>query len=161
MNTKSFLSILALVVTLLAGGAFMYTKSSADTASAPIAVSQTGASPVEVQPLAITTIPAANTSAYKDGTYTATGNYAVPEGKTESLTVSVTVSNGVIVDSTATGSSRDHDSRRFTQQFVSGYKALVTGKSLDAVKLKTVSGSSLTSSGWNAAIESIKQEAAV
>jgi hypothetical protein len=67
----------------------------------------------------------------------------------------------VIVDSSVTGTLRDHESRRYVQQFISGYKKQVIGKSIDEVHLNTVSGSSLTGKGWNSAIESIKSQAAV
>jgi uncharacterized protein with FMN-binding domain len=163
MKTKSFLSILALVVVVLAGGAFALSKSGTtqEVSATAVAPSSIAVTPSNQLAEANTGVAVAASSSYKDGTYTAEGDYAVPEGKIEAVTVSVTLKDGTIVDSTVTGSARDHDSRRFQQQFISGYKALVTGKSIDAAKLGTVSGASLTGAGWNAAIESIKAQAAV
>src|ERR1700722_17691610 len=52
--------------------------------------------------------PAATTAAdtYKNGTYSATGSYDSPGG-TESITVSVTVQNGVVTATSATSGATD------------------------------------------------------
>lgn len=163
MNTKSFLSILALIVVLLAGVGFIYFKQDGVIEVHALAVDQSNTTAVSVnaQQLAIATTQTANTSSYKDGIYTATADYAVPEGKIESVSVTLTLKGGVVVDSTVNASPRDHDSRRFDNQFIAGYKAYVTGKSIDDIRLGTVSGSSLTSQGFNAALASIKAQAQV
>ncbi|MGB4762485.1 MAG: hypothetical protein WBP12_03990 [Candidatus Saccharimonas sp.] len=98
------------------------------------------------------------TSSYKDGSYTATGNYTTPGGG-ESITVTVTLSGSTISDISASGSASRGDSAQYQSKFLSGYKAQVVGKSIDSVSLSRVSGSSLTSNGFNAAIKKIKDEA--
>ena len=45
--------------------------------------------------------------------------------------------------------------------FASGFKALVVGKKITDVNLDKVSGSSLTSGGWNEAITKIEAQAKV
>ncbi len=174
MNSKSFLAITGLVVILLGTGTYMamgrsstqvatvadatQTQTQAQTVptptSAPLAA-------VTTPPPVTTTVAAPVTSAYKDGTYTSTASYNVPEGKTESLTVTITLKNDVITDSTVVSNAKDHDSKRYSAQFISGYKSMVTGKKITDVDLSLVSGSSLTSSGWNNAIRSIESEAKV
>jgi len=156
---------LALVAVVLTGGAFVLNKNTVTTPvqqAAAVAVTQATPTQSGAQQLA-QAIPAqvvAPSSRYKDGTYTATGDYAAPGG-VESIDVSVTLKNGLIVDSSVTGTARNHDSRRFEQQFIAGYKSYVTGKSIDKANLGTVSGASLTGAGWNTALESIKAQAAV
>jgi len=93
-----------------------------------------------------------DSSAYKNGEYTATGSYQSPGGN-EEITVSVTLADGKITDTTATSGAKDRESKEFQSQFIEGYKNLVVGKSIDDIKLSRVSGSSLTSQGFNNAIQ--------
>ena len=95
---------------------------------------------------------------YTDGTYKATGNYSTPGG-TESVTVSLTLNNGAISDITTTGSATGGNSAQFQGQFLANYKSQVVGKSIDKVRLSKVAGSSLTSSGFNRALDTIKNDA--
>lgn len=97
-------------------------------------------------------------STYADGTYTATGSYSTPGGN-ESITVTVTLAGDTISSVSAEGSASRGDSSQYQSKFLSGYKSQVVGKDIDSVSLSRVSGSSLTSSGFNAAIEKIKDEA--
>ena len=139
MNSKSFLAITGLVVTLLATGTYMAMGSSKTETATVIDMTQTASL------LAVTVSPSAEsagattpqptrvsqtspvTSLYKDGTYSASGTYNTPEGKTETIAVSVTLKNDVIVDSRVTPTtSNDHESQRYQKQFIAGYKQLVT-----------------------------------
>ena len=95
---------------------------------------------------------------YKDGTYEATGSYVSPGG-TQSIKVSVTLKNNVVTDTEAQSGAVDSESSEFQGKFIGGYKQLVVGKSLNDISVSRVSGSSLTSQGFNDAIERIKSEA--
>jgi len=99
-----------------------------------------------------------NTSGFKDGTYTATGNYSTPED-TESITVKVTLKDGNIIDTTATASMKTEEAKEYAGQFIASYKPLVVGKNISSIKLSRVSGSSLTSQGFNRAIDEIETQA--
>ena len=99
-----------------------------------------------------------SSAAYKDGTFTATGTYQSPAGP-EGVTVSVTLKNGIITDSTVTSNANDGESRRYQSEFISGYKTYVNGKNIDSVSVGKVSGSSLTGAGFNNALTKIKAEA--
>jgi uncharacterized protein with FMN-binding domain len=101
--------------------------------------------------------PASNIS-YKDGTYNATGSYESPGG-TQSITISVTLKDGVITDSSATEGANDPTAKQHQDEFVGGYKQQIVGKKIDNVRLSRVSGSSLTSQGFNSAIDQIKRQA--
>jgi hypothetical protein len=67
--------------------------------------------------------------------------------------------NGVITGTSATGGANDPEASQYQSQFISGYKSLVVGKSIDSVSLSRVSGSSLTSQGFNNALQQIKNQA--
>ena len=154
MNTKSFLSILAVVVVALAGGVYIYAKPStvevANIAtSAPVGVPVT----TPISPETQTTIVL-----YKDGTYAAKGSYRAPSGE-EIIDVSVTLKDGVITDSSVVGHGTSPGSKVNQADFIANYKQLVTGKKINEVQLTKVSGSSLTSTGWNSAIEHIQSQA--
>jgi uncharacterized protein with FMN-binding domain len=69
----------------------------------------------------------AQKSAYKDGQYTATGNYISPGGE-EQVDVALTLKNGTIEDITFTPKATRPTSVKFQGQFASGYKPLVLGK---------------------------------
>ena len=95
---------------------------------------------------------------YKDGEYSATGSYTTPGGS-ETIKVTVSLSGDTITAVNATGSATRGDSAEYQSEFLSAYKTLVVGKSVDSVSLSRVAGSSLTSAGFNKALESIKNEA--
>jgi len=95
---------------------------------------------------------------YKDGTYTETGSYDTPGG-TQSITVTAVLTSGTISSVSATGNADGGESEEYQSQFLSGYKSHVLGKSIDSVSLSRVSGSSLTSRGFNSALTKIKADA--
>lgn len=97
-------------------------------------------------------------SAYADGTYEADGSYQSPAGE-ESVGVSLTVADGKVTAVTVTPKATDSNSVRFQGEFSDGISSEVVGKSLDEIEVSKVSGSSLTSGGFNAAVETIKAEA--
>jgi uncharacterized protein with FMN-binding domain len=125
---------------------------SSDTASATTAASTTVAESTAVQ-------NESASSPYKDGEYTAVGTYNTPGGEQE-LGVTVTLSNSVISALTLDTSKAQGPTEEFQGKFESGINDLVVGKSIDELEVSKVSGSSLTSGGFNAAIEEIKTEAA-
>jgi len=106
------------------------------------------------------TTPSGSTSlsSYKDGTYSATGSYNSPGGQ-ESIAVSVTLKGDTVVDSTVESEADDPTAAQFQADFISGYKSLVVGKNINSIRLSRVSGSSLTSKGFNNALEQIKSQA--
>jgi len=97
--------------------------------------------------------------AYVDGTYTAEGSYQTPES-VESITVTITLENDVVTAVDVTGDPQKRESEQYQSQFIGGISDEVVGKSIDELSVSRVAGSSLTSGGFNAAIEEIKAEAA-
>jgi len=96
--------------------------------------------------------------AYKDGTYTETGNYITPGGR-ETIKVTVTLANDIITDASVTGDATSGESKEYQSDFIGGFKKLVVGKDIDEVSLSRVAGSSLTSNGFNTALKLIKADA--
>lgn len=99
-------------------------------------------------------------SSYKDGTYSATGAYVSPGGR-ESIELTVTIKDGVITSTELKQNANDGDAKQYQAAFAGGYKDLVVGKKVDEVKLSRVAGSSLTSNGFNDALNQIKEDAGV
>lgn len=131
-------------------------ENNSEPTSVPVATKETTQNQVADKVVSV----ADNKSAYKDGSYSAVGNYNSPEGS-ESIKVTVTLKNGIITDSSVIGEASDHTSKRYQNMFISGFKQYVIGKSIDQVSLNKVSGSSLTPDGFNNAIAKIKNQAAV
>lgn len=95
---------------------------------------------------------------YKDGTYKASGSYQSPGG-TETIDLTVVLEDSVIKSTDLANHPATRDSEDYQGRFISGYKSLVVGKKIDDVSLNRVSGSSLTSGGFNRALEQIKSDA--
>lgn len=98
-------------------------------------------------------------STYTDGTYTASGSYQTPES-VETVSVTISLEGDVITAVEVTGDPQARESQQYQQQFIGGIADEVVGKSLDEVSVSRVAGSSLTSTGFNEALETIKSEAA-
>ena len=97
-------------------------------------------------------------AAYKNGIYSAVGDYMSPGGA-EQIDVKVTLKDNVITDAVVVSKATRPNSKLFQGMFVSNFKGQVVGKNIDEVKLTKVSGSSLTPKGFNDALEKIKSQA--
>jgi uncharacterized protein with FMN-binding domain len=102
---------------------------------------------------------AAAASVYADGTYDATGTYTSPNGQ-EEIDVSLTLEGDVITAVTVTPEATNPNSVNYQTQFADGIAEVVVGKNIDEIEVSRVAGSSLTSGGFNEAVETIKDEAA-
>lgn len=96
---------------------------------------------------------------YTDGTYDASGTYQSPNG-TESIDVTITLADDVITDVKVVGHGESPDSKHYQGEFIDGIAAEVVGKDIDDISVDKVGGSSLTSGGFNKAVEEIKADAA-
>jgi len=100
-----------------------------------------------------------SSGSYADGTYTADGSYATPES-VETITVTVTLEDDVITAVEVTGDPQKRESEQYQGEFIGGIADVVVGQDIDDIEVSRVAGSSLTSGGFNDAIETIKSEAA-
>lgn len=151
MNSKKPL------LTAAAGLALLGTAGCGSTGTAQDAASDeaTGAS----TPAASSGAPATG-GQYQNGEYTATGSYIPPSNTKEEVTVSLTLSDGVVTDVEVSTSGNHPTSKRYQAEFTGGVQQEVVGKPLDEVKVDKIASSSLTSSGFNKALDEIKSEAA-
>ena len=101
----------------------------------------------------------ATDTTYTDGTYTDTGSYQAPSG-TESVEVTITLKNDTIESVEVVGDATDPQAKLHQGEFISGIAGVVVGKKINEIKVDKVGGSSLTSGGFNDAVEAIKAEAA-
>ena len=93
---------------------------------------------------------------YRDGVYTATGRYgSLPS----SITVRVTLRNGVIRAVKVTPRATDPTSLALQRRFAAAVPAVVVGKPIAKVQVGRLAGSSGTPDGFNRAIEQIKKQA--
>jgi uncharacterized protein with FMN-binding domain len=109
-------------------------------------------------PSASSSALASSGEGYKDGTYKADGTYKSPNG-TETVGVQLTLANGTVSAVEITEHPSNPNTRKFQGQFAGGIAEQVVGKSLDEIKVSKVAGSSLTSGGFNQAVEEIKTQA--
>ena len=96
---------------------------------------------------------------YADGTYTADGSYATPES-VESISVTITLEDDIVTDVEVAGNPQKRESEEYQSKFIGGIASVVVGQDIDDLQVSRVAGSSLTSGGFNDAIETIKAEAA-
>lgn len=106
------------------------------------------------------TTPTTTSANYKNGTFTADGSYMTHVGP-ESVTITVTLKDNVITDTTFNATPNAPMSARFQDMFAQNYKPLVIGKNINDVQLGKVSGSSLTPIGFNDALAKIKAQAQI
>lgn len=101
---------------------------------------------------------ASSGSVYQDGTYSADGNYVSPNG-TETVGVELTLASGQVTGVNITQHPSNPNTRKFQGEFAGGIAAQIVGKNIDELNVSKVAGSSLTSGGFNQAVEKIKAEA--
>lgn len=101
---------------------------------------------------------AAGSGSYADGSYTATGSYISPGGE-ESIEVTLTLASDAVTDVEVVSLAKHPNSERFQGEFISGIADEVVGVPIDELAVDKVAGSSLTSGGFNEAVDLIKDEA--
>lgn len=146
--------IIGLFVLIVAVAIFGY-EATKKKETAPVTATAPTQTPTKKE---AATEPTKATLAYKNGTYTVTGDYTSPGGP-EEIEVTLTLKGDVITSAEVVSKAEHPISKEKQADFISGYKPLVVGKSVDEVKLDKVSGSSLTTKGFNDALEKIKSEA--
>lgn len=152
------ISLIVITLIAIAAGATYLATRDDDNRQAPATQTTTTAPRSNTDtPRSVTTTTSVPSS-YADGTYSATGSYSTPGG-TESITVKVALVKDIVASIDTTGSARGGNAAQYQSAFLSNYKTHVVGKSIDTVSLSRVAGSSLTSNGFNTAIEDIKNDA--
>lgn len=146
-------------VALLSGcGAAVEAAQPAESSAAPAATAAPSAT--ETATATASAEPAATQPAtvYADGTYTASGQYVTPGG-IEQIEITLDIAGDKITGVQFVGDPQRSESRNFQGQFADGIAAEIVGKAVDEVQVDRIAGSSLTSGGFNQAIDTIKGEA--
>jgi uncharacterized protein with FMN-binding domain len=163
---KSIGAATALVIGGAATAAVVFAQNATDPAAGSAQTRSADTAPTTATP-GDTAPPSASTAAattaapatrYKNGTYTATGSYSSPGGP-EQIGVTLTLANDTISRLSVDTSTASGPAEQFQNQFAEGIDALVVGKRLDQVSVSRVSGSSLTSAGFDKAIATIAAHA--
>jgi uncharacterized protein with FMN-binding domain len=145
-----------LLLTAACGSSDESDASSSPTSAAPMtdAPAATTDAPTEETP----DIGEADGGAYADGDYSAEGGYTNPGGQS-TVKVDLTINDGTISKVNVTPEAENGTSLQFQKKFAGGIADEVVGKSLDDIAVTKVAGSSLTSEGFNKAVEQIKADA--
>lgn len=157
-NQRVKLIGIIVIVLLVAGGTagVIAVRNQEQTSPTPTPPAQTAQDETPVTPAP----DQSSDSDYNNGSYTAAADYSTPEGQ-ERIGVTATLANDIVtaisIDDSAVYS---REAQEYVALFSSGVASQVVGKNVDEVYLTRVSGSSLTSSGFNQALEMIKNEAA-
>ncbi|RLK48969.1 hypothetical protein [Microbacterium telephonicum] len=128
-------------------------------AETPVAEETTASTPSAEETGSTGSAGADAAGAYADGTYTAEGSYQTPES-VETISVTITLEGDVVTAVEVTGDPQKRESEQYQSQFIGGISDEVVGQNIDDLSVSRVAGSSLTSGGFNAALEEIKAEAA-
>lgn len=153
-----------IVIALLAGGVMVYgvnqdkQNTVATTTGTSNLTSQTSASTSTAPASSTSSSTSSSSSSYKDGTYSATSDYYVPHGS-ESIKVTLTISNGTITNSSIQNSEYDGESAQYQEAFAGEYKSYVVGKPISSLQLNYVAGASDTTQGFDDALQQIKTKA--
>lgn len=94
-----------------------------------------------------------------DGTYSAEGTYSSPDGQ-EEIAVTITVKSNLITAVSVQSVESNGEGQQYQARFASEISSAVVGKELASLQVSTVAGASLTSNGFNSALEAIRSEAA-
>jgi len=95
---------------------------------------------------------------FTDGTYTARGDYTSPGGPS-AVDVRLTLKGDTVTAIKVTPKAENPTAQSYEGRFASGVGAKVIGKKLSELNVTKVSGSSLTSQGFDRAIEAIEKQA--
>jgi uncharacterized protein with FMN-binding domain len=94
----------------------------------------------------------------KDGTYSALGRYTSPGGPS-AVDVELTLKSDTVTAIKVTPKAENPTAQGYEGKFASGVGTKVIGKKLSELNVTKVSGSSLTSQGFDRAIEAIEKQA--
>ncbi len=108
-------------------------------------------------------MPPATVSAtvFADGTYTASGFYFTPARTRQTIDVTLTIEDDIIVDSHVVYDGKEGYSNPNQERFDHAYKSQVIGVSLQDVRLSRVGAASLTSTTFNETIADIIVQAKI
>ncbi|WP_235201389.1 FMN-binding protein [Microbacterium sp. CH12i] len=79
----------------------------------------------------------------------------------EKISVTLTLEGGVVTEVNVTGDPQARETEQYQGAFIDGIAEEVVGVAIDDLNVSRVAGSSLTSGGFNSALDAIKEQATV
>ena len=153
--SPAVISIIVIAIIAVAGGAMYAMSANSDRTDS---TSAADSSDTPSSDTSAATSDTTSNATFADGTYSATGTYSTPGGQ-ENVRVQATLSGGKVTAVKTTGSAQGGTSAQYQSEFLDNYEGEVVGKNVNEISLSRVAGSSLTSNGFNAALEEIMSDA--
>ncbi len=164
---------IALIATTTVGGYTLFTnKDSVATNTSSTVSNQSTPSSTVASTAAATSTAATSTSTttdqtaatvnatgYKDGTYTAKSSYSVPEGGQNSISATITISDGKITSISASDSYSDRESSMYVSRFESSVSSDANGQSIADYSPSRIGGASLTTDGFSSVLDTVRSQA--
>lgn len=97
-------------------------------------------------------------SEFRDGEYVARGSFGTPDGP-KSISIKVSLRQNLVRNATVLSGNEASSAKPYTTLFRNGFKPYVVGKDIAGLKLAKISGASLTTKGFNRAIQDIRAQA--
>ena len=96
---------------------------------------------------------------FADGEYVIDDNYVVNSFLSEPIKTTITLADGVIVDSKVSFLSPDQISKLHQDLFIEQYKVQIIGRPIYSASVARIGSASLTTEAFNKALESIRDQA--
>ena len=96
---------------------------------------------------------------FKDGTYTVEDAYFVMAGLSEPMRTVITLDDGIITDASVAFDTQDIHSEYHQRDFSAVYKSEVIGSNIKEVPFSRIGGASLTTGGFNDALQKVMSQA--
>lgn len=164
---KIFMVVGSTAILISAGitGVWLFNKSdtsrstSATTNSTKAQISSSTDNSAATTTDSVTSSASASSTSYKDGTYTTTISYTVPHGYSNSVTASITISNGVVTATDVDNDYSDNESGMYIDSFNAAIKSAIVGQSIDGLSPSRIGGASLTTQAFDDALTTIRSNA--
>lgn len=158
-SDKLFLVIgLIAIISATGVGGYAFINSASSSTKTPQIVKT-------VTPSASNTTTAPTTSAtisgYNDGVYTQSSSYSVPHSLSNSIEVSITIKDGVIAAASTKHTYTDNESGSYIDAFDSSLASTVVGKPIGTTSFSRIGGASLTTDGFQRALELVQNAARI
>lgn len=150
----------ALVAAAGIGGAVLFFTPDEPAERQSISTSPSSTNAVDTPSVTDTAPESTVASALKDGTYTASSNYHVPNGAQNTLTATIAITNGTISSVKMTSNYADSESGMYIDSFESNVNADATGRDIASYSPSRIGGASLTTAAFNNVLDTVRSAAA-
>ncbi len=155
---KAVIGIIVVVLLAVVGGGTFYLVQQNNSPASSGSTTTTDTTSSSASATSSTDANSTSSGTYTDGSYDAEANFQTPDG-VDAITVNVTLKDGIITSVNADTQSNSRESQQYDDAFLARYQGEVEGKTIDEVQLRRVAGASLTSNGFNDALDEIRQNA--